>query len=75
MGYVIHAQQCDPGPRFDTKREAVAHVRTIVKKDMAACRRKFGTAVLKRYKDTVWSVQPIRQDLGPMWSLYTIHEC
>ena len=74
MIYTVKAQGYDPGPSFDTKKAAIAFVRAVCVEDLAHCRRKFGTAVLKRWKDTVWTVQALMDDHGPMWSRYTIHE-
>lgn len=73
-GYIVRAQGCDTGSYFATKTAAIASVRKACVEDLAACRRKFGTAVLKRFKDTVWTVQARMDDHGPMWSRYTIHE-
>jgi|HubBroStandDraft_4_1064222.scaffolds.fasta_scaffold418257_2 hypothetical protein len=73
-GYIIKAQGYDPGPPFQFKKDAVASIRKACVEDLAACRRKFGTAVLKRFKDTVWTVQALMDDHGPMWSRYSIHE-
>lgn len=72
--YIVKAQGYDPGPSFPTKKQAVAAIRKAVVEDLAHCRRRFGTAVLKRWKDTVWTVQALVDDRGPMWSRYSIHE-
>jgi hypothetical protein len=75
MRYLIKAQGCDPAPHlYDTKKEAIRQVSAMVVEDLHHCRRKFGTAVLKRFEDTVFTVQAIEDDRGPMWSRYSIHE-
>ncbi len=71
---VVKAQGYDAGPRIATRAEAIKTVRTLVKGDVCDCRRKFGTAIVEVWKNTVWEVKPLRGSQGPLWSRYSIHE-
>jgi hypothetical protein len=73
MRYTTHAQGHYGGPSFDTKAKAIKQIRSWVKQDARDCRRKFGTAIVENWKNTVWEVKPMRGSQGPMWSRYSIH--
>jgi hypothetical protein len=70
---VVKAQGYEPSGRMK-RTEAVAQIRKAVKQDAKDCRRKFGTAIVEVYKNTVWEVRPIKDKHGPLWSRYSIHE-
>ena len=70
----IKAQGHDVGPSFDTKTQAIKQIRAFVKEDARDCRRKFGTAIVEKWKNDMWEVRPLKDRRGPLWSRYTIHE-
>lgn len=74
MPYLIHSQGYSYGPQYSSKKDAIKEVRKWIKEDVVKCRRHFGRAFVRWFKDTHVEVTAGLDPASPMWSRYTIHK-